>query len=155
MYKKTRFLATAAIIAAIYCAVTVLLAPISYGPVQFRVSEILTVLPFFTPAAIPGLFIGCLISNIFSPNGFWDIIIGSLASLIAAYLSRKMPNKYLVPLPPIIINGVFIGFLLSFELNWPLIPTMLSVAAGEAGVCYILGLPFLLLLDKYKNKIFL
>jgi uncharacterized membrane protein len=154
MYKKTRFIATSAIIAAIYCVVTVLLAPISYGPVQFRVSEILTVLPYFTPAAIPGLFIGCFISNFFSPNGFWDIIIGSLASLIAAFLSRKMPNKYLVPLPPVIVNGIFIGFLLNFEFKLPLIPTMLYVAAGEAAVCYILGLPFLFLLDKYKKKIF-
>jgi len=155
MYKNTKFLATSAIIAAIYCAVTLLLAPLSFGLVQFRVSEILTVLPYFTPAAIPGLFIGCLISNIFSPNGFWDIIIGSFASLIAAYLSRKMPSKYLVPLPPVLINGVLIGWLLSFELNIPLYLAIIYVGAGEAAVCYMLGLPFLLLLNKYTKKIFL
>ncbi|MGL4483633.1 MAG: QueT transporter family protein, partial [Anaerovoracaceae bacterium] len=98
---KTKFLLQAAIIAAIYAALTIALAPISYGPMQVRIAEALTVLPAITPAAIPGLFIGCALANILGPYGALDIILGSTASLIAAvssYLLRSKP--WLVPLPP-------------------------------------------------------
>lgn len=170
MYKKTRYIATSAMIAAIYVALTLSLSFASYGPIQFRISEALTILPFFTPAAIPGLFAGCFISNLFgSPFGFVDIIIGSIATLIAAILSRKMPKKYLVPLPPIVVNAIFVGTelyygakLLNFNqaivgdlVKYGLLSAILIVGFGELVVCYLLGYPLLLLLDKYKNKIFM
>lgn len=101
---NTLFLAQSAMIAAIYVVLTVILAPFSYGEVQVRVSEALTILPVFTPAAIPGLFVGCLISNILGGCILPDIIFGSIATLLGAcftYLLRNR-NKFLAPLPPII-----------------------------------------------------
>lgn len=100
---NTLFLAQSAMIAAIYVVLTVILAPFSYGEVQVRVSEALTILPVFTPAAIPGLFVGCLISNILGGCILPDIIFGSIATLLGAcftYLLRNR-NKFLAPLPPI------------------------------------------------------
>lgn len=155
MYKKTKFIVQSGIIAALYAALTLALAPISYGEVQVRISEALTILPYFTPAAIPGLFIGCFTANMIGPNGIWDVIIGSGASLIAAvfsYLLRRY--KFLVPLPPIIVNGVIIGTMLSVLYGLPLVMAMISVTIGQIVACYGLGLPLLLLLDRYKTKIF-
>lgn len=103
---NTLFLAQSAMIAAIYVVLTVILAPFSYGEVQVRVSEALTILPVFTPAAIPGLFVGCLISNILGGCILPDIIFGSIATLLGAcftYLLRNR-NKFLAPLPPIIFQ---------------------------------------------------
>lgn len=151
---KTKFLIQAAIIAALYAALTILLAPISYGVMQARVSEALTVLPYFTPAAIPGLFIGCLVSNMLGPYGLVDMVCGSAASLVAAwfsYLLRKTPS--LVPLPPVIANGVIIGGMLYFAagVEIPLPLCMLGVAVGQAITCYGLGYPLMRYLDRYKR----
>ena len=82
--KKTLSLAYSAAIAAIYVALTMLVAPIAFGPVQFRISEALTILPFFTPVAIPGLFVGCLLANLLGSAAIWDVVFGSLATLIGA-----------------------------------------------------------------------
>ncbi len=141
----------AAMIGAIYVVLTIIFAPISYGMVQVRISEALMVLPFFTPAAIPGLFIGCLIANIFGGLGMPDIVFGSLATLLSAYLVSKIDNKYLVPLPPILINAVVIGFVLHYVLALPLIMTMLWVGLGQVIACYGLGLPLLLFLEKRRH----
>jgi len=149
-----RYITEAAVIAAIYVALTVAFAPISYGLLQVRISETLTVLPAFTPAAIPGLFVGCLVANIIGGNGPLDVIFGSLATLIAAILSYKMPKKYLVPLPPVLVNAVIIGILLSYILNVPLLTAMGWVALGQVVACYVLGYPLMLQLEKYKDKIF-
>lgn len=103
-------LTQAAIIAALYAALTIVIMPASYGVMQFRVSEALTVLPAFTPAAIPGLFIGCMVANLVSPVGVVDVVIGSTATLIAAVASYKLrDHKLLVPLPPVITNAVMVG----------------------------------------------
>src|SRR5659263_72040 len=142
MNARLQFIVTAATIAALYAVITILF-PFSYGPVQLRISEILTVLPFFTPAAIPGLFVGCILGNIASPFGPVDIAIGSIATLLAACLSRIMPKKWLVPLPPVILNGVFVGTELHFLIGLPLLPTILYVAVGEAIVCYLGGMTFM------------
>lgn len=150
---KLRFLTTAAVIAALYAALTYAFAFMSYGPVQFRISEILTVLPFFSSAAIPGLAIGCLLSNITSPLGPIDMLVGTSATLISALLSRIMP-KFLVPVPPIICNAVIVGLELHFLTNSPLIPTMLYVALGEAVVCLIGGYPFMFVVDRFKDRLF-
>jgi len=151
--KKTRFLTEAAVIAALYATLTLIFMPISYGQIQVRISEILTILPFFTPAAIPGLFIGCIVANFFGGLGMVDIVFGSIATLIAAYLTYKMPKK-LAPLPPVIVNAVIVGFELYYISGVPLIATILWVGLGEAIACYGLGYPILLQLDRYKDKIF-
>lgn len=154
---KTRFLVQAAVIAAIYVVLTLVFAPISYGEslIEFRISEMLTVLPFFTPAAIPGLFLGVIISNLFSPVGAIDVVLGSLATLLAAWLSYKMPKKALVPIPPIVVNGLVIGPMLHYVYNLPLLLSILSVTVGEVVTCYGLGMVLLLVLDKYKKYLFM
>ena len=151
---KTKYLAEAAVIAAIYALLTIVLAPISYGAVQVRISEALTVLPFFTPAAVQGLFVGCIAANIMSPYGLADLIFGSAASLIGAigsYLLRKKP--LLVPLAPVISNGIIVGAMLYYvyEVPLPLIVQMLYVALGEVVACYAIGYPLMKYLNKYKR----
>jgi len=142
-----------AVIAALYAAVTILLAPISYGAVQVRVSEALTILPFIFPESVLGLFVGCLISNIYGGLGIIDIIFGSLATLTAGYLTSKMPNHYLAPLPPVLINAVVVGFILKYVLGAPLFLSMLYVGVGQFVACYLLGLPLLFWLRRYNwNK---
>jgi len=151
---NTKYLIQAAVIAAVYAAVTVLLAPISYGPIQVRVSEALTVMPYFTPAAIPGLFIGCLAANMLSPMGVVDLVCGSLASLVAAWTSYKLRKRQLlVPAPPVIINGVVIGAMIYYVYGVPapLIVCMGWVAAGQVAACYLLGYPFLCYMKKHKR----
>ncbi len=154
--KKTQYLVQAAVIAAIYVVLTLIFAPISYGAtmIQVRISEVLTILPFFTPAAIPGLFIGCIIANLFSPVGALDVVVGSLATLLAAYLSYRMPKKEWVPLPPVLVNGLVIGTLLHYVLDFPLLLSIASVTAGQVISCYFLGYPLLLVINKYKKHIF-
>ena len=152
--KPVRFITEAAAIAAMYAALTIFLAPISSGEFQLRIAEALTVLPFFTPAAIPGLFVGCLIANIFAGQGFYDMVLGPFATLLAAFITWKMPRKYLAPLPPIIINAVYVGILLYFVANLPILPTMLLVAVSETIACYGLGYPFMLLIEKHSKRIF-
>lgn len=155
MIKNTKQLVTSAIIAAIYAVVTIFLTyPMSFQASQFRVAEALTILPFFTPVAIPGLFIGCLISNLLSPVGPLDVIFGSLTTLIAAIAtwqigkSNLKHKKLLVPLPPVIFNALIIGLLLSYTLKWPLFLTILQVGFGELLCCYVLGLPLLNIIEK-------
>ena len=151
-----RYLLQAALIGGVYAALTMVLAPISYGPMQVRISEALTILPFFTPAAVPGLFIGCIVANSISLYGIPDLVFGSIATLIAALCSRFLRKRaWLVPLPPVLLNGVIIGGMLYFVygVQPSLIVDMLWVAAGELVACYMIGLPLLKLLDRNK-KIF-
>ncbi|PTM59741.1 QueT transporter family protein [Desmospora activa] len=152
---STRHLTAIAMIAALYAVLTMALAPLSYGPVQLRISEILTVLPYFTPLAIPGLFIGAAIANLLSPVGFYDVIFGSLASLIAAWLTARMPRPWLAPLPPVLVNAVIIGILLGTVSGLPVtvFAAMLYVGLGQLLVCYGLGLPFLYLLRRFRDHI--
>ncbi|MCK5128462.1 MAG: QueT transporter family protein [Clostridiales bacterium] len=164
-YLTTKFITYSAIIAALYTVLTLLpmlfgVGIISFGAIQIRVSEALTILPAFTPAAIPGLFIGCLISNTIGVMfglgaGLLDVIFGSLATLTAAYLSYLLRNKkWLVPLPPVLINAVVVGFLLNYVLGWPLLATMLWVGLGQVGACYVIGMPLYFVLDKNRRNIF-
>ncbi len=151
---KPAFLARAAVIAALYAALTLALSPISYGLIQFRVAEALTVLAYFTPAAIPGLFIGCLIANIIGPYGILDIVFGSMATLIAAFLTYKIKNKYLAPLPPVVTNVLIVGPLVAYFINVPFYVGMLYVGIGQLVVCYGLGLPLILALEPLKKRLF-
>lgn len=152
--KRTNFLVQAGLIGAIYAVLTIVFAPISYGQIQVRIAEVMTVLPMFTPAAIPGLFVGCIIANIFGGGGMIDIVFGSLATLFAAYLSYKMPKRWMVPIPPIIVNGIVVGFILNYVLGLPLLITMGWVTLGQMVACYGLGYPLILILENYKSQIF-
>ena len=153
MNKYTKFLTQAAAIAAIYVVITLTFGFMGFGPVQFRISEALTVLPYFTPAAIPGLFIGCLISNLVG-SSLLDIIFGSLATLIAAILSYMMPKKFLVPLPPVLVNAIVVPIILKITMNAPFLMSIVTVGLGQVLACYGIGYPLILLLDKNKQKIF-
>lgn len=145
---ETKNIARIAIIAALYAVITIIFTPISYGPIQVRISEALTVLPFFIPQSIWGLFLGCLIANFYGGYGVIDIIFGSLATLLAGFLTRKMPSIYLAPLPPVIVNAVVVGFILKYVAGLPLILTMLEVGLGQLLACYVLGLPLLFWFQK-------
>lgn len=152
MENKTKFLVKAGIIAALYAVLTLLIAPLSYGQMQVRISEALTILPFFTPAAIPGLFAGCLLANFFgSPLGMLDVILGSLTTLVAAWMASKIRNKYLVPLPAIVLNALVIPYVLYVFLGFPYLVSVLWVGIGEIAAVYGLGLPLLLFIDKNKS----
>ena len=160
MKSKALFITQAAVIAAIYVVLTYLaqLFGLASGAIQLRLSEMLTVLPFFTPAAIPGLFIGCVLSNILTGCVIWDIIFGSLATLIGAvgtYLLRKR-SCYLAPLPPIIANTLIVPFVLSYAYGVPDgIPfLMLTVGAGEILSCGVLGIVLIKALSPVKNRLF-
>lgn len=151
MFKKlltTRSVCLSAMIAALYAALTLLLAPISYGAIQCRISEAMTLLPILLPQAIPGLVIGCLVANLLSPVAIWDVIFGALATLIAAlgtYWLRKKP--LLAALCPVVANGVIVGVMLAVFYALPLWMTMLEVAVGEA-VAVALGFILLAALRK-------
>lgn len=146
---KTDKIVRIAIIAAVYATITITFAPLSYGVVQVRISEALTILPFIFPESALGLFVGCLIANVFGGLGIIDIVFGSLATLLAGYLTSKMPNKYWAPLPPVLINAVVVGLILKFVVGAPLLLTMLYVAIGQFLACYLLGLPLLIWLKRY------
>lgn len=138
-----------AMVAAIYAALTIVLAPISYGPVQLRVAEGLTVLPFFFPEAIPGLFLGCFLANLYGGYGIMDVVFGSLATLLAALLSRKMPHPWLAPLPPVLVNALIIGWILNVTLGLPFGLMALQVGLGQLLSCYVLGMPLLYAVKRF------
>ena len=156
-----RQLTTAAMVCAAYAVLAIFgsIFGISYGPIQCRFSEALCVLPFLFPETAWGLGVGCLIANILSPYGLLDIIIGSLTTLISAHITARCRNRYLAPLPPVILNGVLVGGIITFEqvgFGRAFIPTYLlnalSVALGEAIACYGLGLLLLKALEKKFHK---
>lgn len=156
---KTLFVAQAALIAALYVVLTLLANSLGLAnyAIQLRFSEALTILPFFTPAAIPGLFLGCLISNLLTGAIIWDIVFGSIATLIGAvgtYLLRRC--KWLAPLPPIAANTLIVPLVLYFAYRVPgSIPFfMLTVGIGEILSCGVLGILLLLVLQRYKKYIF-
>ena len=156
--KRILFMTQAAMVAAIYVVLTIMFRPFSFGEVQVRIAEALTILPFFTPAAIPGLFIGCLIGNILGGAVLPDIVFGSMATFIGAcgtYLLRDR-SKYLAPLPPIVANTLIVPLVLryayGFELPLPLL--MVTIGIGEIISCGVLGVIMLSTLEKYRHKIF-
>lgn len=184
--KSVLFIAQAAMIAALYVVLTLLANALGLAnyAIQLRFSEALTILPFFTPAAIPGLFVGCLIANLLTGAMPLDIIFGSLATLIGALgtyalakhfrksgknhtatqeLSKEKAScknqalaKWLSPLPPIIANTIVVPFVLSYVYHLPgTIPYfMLTVGLGEVLSCGVLGMILLNILKKYEKYIF-
>ncbi len=164
--KKVLFMVQAAMIAAIYVVLTVFINAfnLASGAIQVRISEALTILPFFTPAAIPGLYLGCLISNIVTGCLPWDVVFGSLATLLGATGSWLIANKMkhsqtsriLVTFPPIVANTLIIPFVLAYvyKLEGSIPFFMLTVGAGELISCGILGFLLLTALLPVAPKIF-
>ncbi len=158
--KGILFLTRSAMIAAIYVVLTVFISAfnLASGVIQIRISEALTILPVFTTAAIPGLFAGCLISNLITGCAPFDVVFGSIATLIGAvgtYALRKK-SPAIAALPPIISNTVIIPFVLKFVYDFPgSIPFfMLTVGAGEVISCGILGVALYTALTPVKNRLF-
>ena len=164
-HSKIKRMAYAAIIGAAYAALTMALAPISYGPIQMRVSEVLCVLPFFLPCATWGLFIGCMIANLISAAGVWDVVFGSLATLGSCLCIQALgqrgkkvsswPHIILAMLMPVVWNAFIVGGM----LTWALTKTRVfqfskqfwifaaEVGLGELIVMFVLGIPLLKLLE--------
>ena len=156
--KSTLFLVQAALIGAVYVVLTLVFAPFSYGEVQVRISEALTILPYFTPAAVPGLFVGCIIANILGGGIPLDIIFGSIATLIGAVFTYQLRNssKWLAPVPAIAANAMIVPFVLhyGYGVNLPIPVMILTVGAGEAVSCGVFGMVLLTALSQYKDTIF-
>lgn len=156
--QKSSFMTQAAMIAAIYVVLTYIFAPFSFGDIQVRIAEALTILPVFTPAAIPGLFIGCLVGNILGGAILPDIIFGSLATFIGAvftYFLRKK-SQFLCILPPIISNTIIVPLVLryGYGMNLPISFLMMTIGVGEVISCGVLGLILYYALRKYRKVIF-
>ena len=146
-----------AIIAALYVALSLIFQPISYGEIQLRVAEALTILPLFTSAAVPGLFIGCVLANLLGGGVIMDVVLGSLATLLGAIGGRLLrSNRWLVPLPAILANTLIIPFVLKYGygLDLPIPLEMVYIFIGEVGGCYILGELLASALIPHKNKLF-
>jgi uncharacterized membrane protein len=149
---NTRTIALSGVLAALYAVITIAW-PLSYGSVQFRISEALCVLPAFAPVTSIGLFIGCLIANLFSPVSALDIVVGSAATLIGCLWTTRCKRVWTMPLPTIVANTVLVGAMLA----WVYTPDALvqgflvngaSVAFGEAVVLYVLGVPLAIALQR-------
>lgn len=162
-----RQIVTAALIAAAYVALTYISSAlgIAYGSVQFRLSEALMVLPLFTPAAVSGLTIGCLIGNLGSPFGMLDIILGTLATFLASILVRFLGKAFgksapfISILPPVIFNALIVGLELAvFSPEGSYMAVFLlsaaQIALGEAVVYIVLGIPICFVIKRYKKFLF-
>lgn len=158
----TRKLVKTAVIAAIYTILTVILAPISYGPVQFRISEILVLLAVIDPFYIVGLTVGCLIANIFGGYGIMDIVFGTVATFLSVtgvyltgkYIRNKKVSLVLASLWPTIFNGLIIGWMLNIVADLPMVLSMIQVGAGEFVVVTLVGVPvFRLIENKYRDRL--
>lgn len=156
---KSRFtirqLTTAAIIAAAYAALTLLLPIPQYGGVQLRVAEAMTVLPFFFPEAIPGLAVGCFLANLLGSPYVLDWIFGTLATLLAALWTSRIKARALAPLPPVVCNAVIVGAEIAYFATldgaafWPAYAfNALTVGLGEAIACFVLGTLLLRALER-------
>ena len=155
---KVQWIAQGAVIAALYVALTTVFAPISFGPVQLRIAEALCIMPLFTSAAVPGLFIGCLIGNLIGGGIVVDVVFGSLATLIGAWLGRMLKdNRWLVPIPAILANTLIVPFVLYYGYGFTdtVIPVLaLQIFIGEVGGCFIFGELLATALLKRKDAIF-
>ena len=165
--KKVLFITQAAMIAAIYVVLTYFVSAfnLASGTIQVRLSEAMTVLPYFTPAAIPGLWIGCLLANLLTGCGIYDIVFGSLATLIGAmgtYLLRK--HEFLCTLPPVIANMLIVPAVLIFAYKIPEVIyagvnvtylfTAVTVGIGEVITICVIGSILLKILKRYRNVLF-
>ena len=164
-----RKIVLAGVVAALYAVLTIVEAPIAYGPVQFRIAEILCILPFYFPIASLGLFVGCIIANLLSPYGILDIVAGASATLLAALVTMQLGRikrsttaiKALACFPPVIFNAIIIGAVIagvsagSGSAFWPAFAINgIQIGLGQTAIMYVLGLPLMLYLPKtrvFKN----
>ena len=165
---STRKVAFSGVIAALYAGLTLAVMPFSYGPVQFRISEVLCILPFFFPFSVWGLFVGCIVANIFSPYFWLDITVGPVASLLAALCTmyigklgdrKRLTVKAFACFPPVFFNAVLIGAMIAYIMisegdtntfMTVFISSGLWVGLGQLIVLYVLGFPLLIYLPKTK-----
>ncbi len=141
-----RELALCGVLAAVYAGVTLATASFAYGPIQFRIAEALCVIPFFAPVTSLGLFVGCLVANLFSPVTALDIVIGSAATLLGCLWTSRLRSRWLTPLPTVLVNAVMVGAMLAAvytpDAFWQgFLLNGLQVGAGELAVMLVLGLP--------------
>lgn len=153
--KRIRYLTQAAIVGALYVVLTLFSKPLTFGFVEVRLSEALCVMPFLMPSSVWGLFIGCFIANLFS-GSILDIVVGSFATLVGAYIASKIKCKWLCPLPTVLSNTVLIPFvIMNYSGVWSLSAYLTAaggVLASEIASVYVVGLILLLALE--KNKLF-
>ena len=151
-------LVQAAMIAALYIVLTFIANALGLAnqAIQVRFSEALTILPYFTPAAIPGLFVGCLLSNLLTGCALPDIILGSLATVVGAFFTYKLRKyKWLAPIPPIAANAIVVPFVLLYAYGIkPLWFSFITVTIGEIISCGVLGMLLLFTLNKYRGRLF-
>ena len=162
MKRTTRSLTRAALIAALYLLLTIVFQATSFGAVQFRVSEALMLLPVLTVDAVPGLFVGCVLANLLGGGIWYDVVLGSIATLLAAVFARKLRNKpALAAAMPVLFNGLIVGPVVYFAYvrapgeavnTLVLLSSVGTVALGELVVCYVLGLPLLRVLRRIPAK---
>lgn len=155
---KTSLLTRGAFIGASYAALTLALPFFGYGPIQFRISEALTVLPFIFPEAVWGLTAGCLVANFlgmsFGMTTPWDILVGTLATFFAAYVTSRVKSRWLAPLPPVLFNAVMVGVMLTYVLipglqAAPLYYNILTIGVSETIACYFIGIPLLFFIERF------
>lgn len=157
---RIRYICQAGIIAALYTVLTCLIGAfgLANGAIQFRISEALCILPVFMPAAIPGLTIGCLLSNFLTGCIWQDIVFGSLATLLGAlgtYLLRRL-SPWLAPIPTVVANTLIVPFILAYAYHSQdgLPYLMLTVGIGEILSAYVLGMVLLFAIRRYGKRIF-
>lgn len=148
-WESTRYIARVGIIAALYVAVTFAFSAISYGQVQIRLAEALTLLPMILPEAVLGLFIGCLLANLLGPWGAVDIIFGSLITLIAAFITYRFRYTPAAYLSPILLNAFGVALYLYAFFRIPYWATVIYIAAGQSVAVLALGIPLLRLVKKH------
>jgi len=154
--KHVKYISTAGLIAAVYALVSLVFMPISFGVYQVRLAEALTVLPFLTAAAIPGLYVGCVVANVIGGMGWLDIVIGPLLTLAGAIATRTIRVQFgdtpkamsLAPLPPVLFNAFGVSIYLAPLLGFHYWFAVQMIAIGQFIACYVIGLPFLILLRK-------
>lgn len=150
---KPHKLTKIALVAAVYAALTLLppFSSISYGAVQVRVAEALTVLPYLAGEYAWGLYIGCIIANLGSPFLAYDLTLGAFTTLAAGLLTARMPKPWLAPLPPVILNALVVSWYVARLSGLPYAPTAAYIFAGEAAACFVLGYPLLLFVLRNKR----
>lgn len=149
--KQTKHIARIGIIAGLYVAITFLLSAISFGPLQVRLSEALTLLPVIYPEAIMGLFLGCFLANLLGPYGAVDIIFGSLTTLAAAFITYRFRHNIIACLSPILLNAFFVSLYLYAFFRVPYWPTVMAIGLGESIAVLGLGIPLIRLLQRSKE----
>jgi len=155
-------LTRAALVAAVYVLLTLIFQPISFGAVQFRIAEALMLLPMLAPNAVSGLFVGCLLANLLGGGVWFDVVLGSMASLLSALSVRRLRRfPLLAAAMPVLFNGLIVGPVVYFgyihapgtAVEWSvLLSSAATIALGELVVCYLLGLPLISVLRRLPEE---